>query len=639
MKVKSLRIQNFRSFEDVTVDFDAYTCFIGPNGSGKSNIFAALNVFFRETQGSVQDVEFLRNEDFHLKNVASPVTITVTFTDLNKEASEDFKHYVRNGQLVVSAVARFEPETEKAQVHQFGERLAMKKFASFFDAETQGKKVAELKEMYAEFRHEFQDLPLPGSKDAMIDALRQYESGHPKQCELIPSRHEFYGWSKGANLLAKYVQWVYIPAVKDASTEQIESKNTALGKLLARTVRAKINFGEALEKIKGAAQDEYNKLLGESQGVLGDISDALKTRLQDWAHPDAPLKLEWRSDSEKAIRVDEPFAQIITGENGFEGELIRFGHGLQRSYLLALLQELASIGEQGGPTLLLACEEPELYQHPPQARHWHKVLRDLSEANSQVMICTHSPYFVSGESFPCIRLVRKENSKSKAFCATYLQVSNAVSEASGEQPQEPSGVLAKIHQSLQFSLSEMFFTPRLVLVEGLEDFAYISTYLQLTNLWDKYRQHGCHIVPTDGKGNMVQALAIAKCLEIPTFVVFDSDGDKPDRNGSKEKHRKDNTAILKLCSCRTPEPFPSADFWGANVAMWASDIGSVVGNEIGPDWAMFCQQADSQFGHIGGLRKNLLHIGHSLALAWNNQKKSKSLEKLCNEIIRFAESA
>jgi hypothetical protein len=31
-----------------------------------------------------------------------------------------------------------------------------------------------------------------------------------------------------------------------------------------------------------------------------------------------------------------------------------------------------------------------------------------------------------------------------------------------------AGALAKIHQVLQPSLSEMFFTPKLVLVEGLE---------------------------------------------------------------------------------------------------------------------------------------------------------------------------
>ena len=86
-------------------------------------------------------------------------------------------------------------------------------------------------------------------------------------------------------------------------------------------------------------------------------------------HPDARLRLQWKQDPDRSVRVEEPWAHILAGEGDFEGELARFGHGLQRSYLLALLQELAGASNESGPTLILACEEPELYQHPPQARH------------------------------------------------------------------------------------------------------------------------------------------------------------------------------------------------------------------------------------------------------------------------------
>jgi hypothetical protein len=67
---------------------------------------------------------------------------------------------------------------------------------------------------------------------------------------------------------------------------------------------------------------------------------------------------------------------IKAQEGKFKGSLTRFGHGLQRSFLLAILQELASIeasseedNKSQNRTLIFGCEEPELYQHPPQARH------------------------------------------------------------------------------------------------------------------------------------------------------------------------------------------------------------------------------------------------------------------------------
>lgn len=399
MKIKSVRIQNFRSFEDQTIEFDDYTCLVGANGSGKSTVLHALNVFFREMQTPGLQSTFLSEEDFHHKNTNAPIVITVTFTDPNEEAQRDFTHYFRLGQLLVSAVAQFDTNTRTAEVKQFGQRLAMTAFAPFFKAEGDKKKVGELRTIYEEIRKTYSELGPSGTREAMIESLRSYETDHPKACEAIPSEDQFYGVSKGTNLLEKYIQWVFVPAVKDASTEQIEARNSALGKLLARTVRAKIKFDEAIKDIRSETQKKYEDVLNKSQDALREISATLKSRLTDWAHPDATLRLEWRQDPEKSVRIEEPFAQIIAGEGGFEGELTRFGHGLQRSYLLALLQELSGSDVAGGPRLILACEEPELYQHPPQGRHLYNVLLKLSKGNSQIIVCTHSPYFVSGEEF------------------------------------------------------------------------------------------------------------------------------------------------------------------------------------------------------------------------------------------------
>ena len=117
-----------------------------------------------------------------------------------------------------------------------------------------------------------------------MEALRSYEAERPDQCELILSEDQFYGFSKGANRLAKHVQWVYVPAVKDPTSEQVEARNSALGKLLARTVRSKTNFDETVNALRGDMQGQYQALLDENQHVLDNISTALQTRLSEWAH-------------------------------------------------------------------------------------------------------------------------------------------------------------------------------------------------------------------------------------------------------------------------------------------------------------------------------------------------------------------
>ena len=140
MKIASIRIDNFRSFEDATVPFNNYACLVGPNGAGKSTVLTALNVFFRESENLPTDLSQLEQEDFHCKNTAAPVRITVTFADLSNEAQDDFSDYVRQGQLVVTADATFDEATGKAQVKQYGQRLGMKALSVFFEVEDGGKK-------------------------------------------------------------------------------------------------------------------------------------------------------------------------------------------------------------------------------------------------------------------------------------------------------------------------------------------------------------------------------------------------------------------------------------------------------------------------------------------------------------------
>ena len=315
MKIASVRIENFRSFKDETVPLNDYSCLVGPNGAGKSTVLTALNVFFRESENLQTDLNSLGEEDFHCRDISQPLMITVTFRDLNDAAKEDFSDYVRHDQLIVSAVAEFDATTGKANVSQYGQRLGMVAFAPFFKAaSTAGILVSQLKKFYIDVRETYGDLPAPGTKNAMIEALRAYEAERPEECELMPSEDEFYGFSKGANRLAKHVQWVYVPAVKDATSEQVEVRSSALGKLLARTVRSKTNFDESVKELRAGMQKQYQELLDGNQHVLDDISTSLQTRLSEWAHPDARLRLHWKQDPNKSVRVEEPWAHILAGE-------------------------------------------------------------------------------------------------------------------------------------------------------------------------------------------------------------------------------------------------------------------------------------------------------------------------------------
>ncbi|WP_189534555.1 ATP-dependent nuclease [Paludibacterium paludis] len=640
MRIKSLLIRNFRSISEATIDFDSFNCLVGPNGAGKSTILCALNLFFRETENASTDLLSLTAEDFHKRDTSQPIEVQVTFTELSAEAQDDLQEYVRHDQLVISAVATYDPQSERAQVKQYGQRLGMAAFKPFFKALGDDAKVTELKGIFATLREQFADLPAATTKDAMIGVLREYEAARPGECELIPSEDMFYGVSRGSNRLQKYIQWIYIPAVKDASQEQLEGKNTALGRLLARTVRTQVNFKESVDALLQDARDKYDEMLGQQQDALAALSTALTDRLSQWAHPDASIRLEWHLDPQRAVKIEEPFAHVIAGESGFEGELARFGHGFQRSYLLALLQELAGNDQGDAPTLLLGCEEPELYQHPPQARHLAAILYALGQGNAQVIVTTHSPYFVIGEQFHHVRMIRMDHEArySTVKCASQALLAERFAEVTGDPFREISASVARVHQALQPSLGEMFFTQRLVLVEGLEDIAYVHAWLTLTDRMEEFRRKGIHLVATQSKSMMIRPLIIAQALEIPTYVIFDADGDRIDRPEHRVQHERDNRALLRLIGADDGNLFPEGILWGARHTVWPKNLGDCILGELkdslGQDgYSAVINTAAREYGFDGGLKKHALMVGTRLALAFEAGARSASLDRLCEAII------
>lgn len=636
MKIESVRIENFRSFKDETIYFDDYTCFVGANGCGKSTILNALNIFFRQNKDCATDLCRLSIEDFHHKNINEPIKITVTFIELSDKAKEDLSDYVRQDKLIVSSIAKYDNNKNIAEVKHYGNRLGFCDFREYFEADKNGKTVEDLKSIYLNLQQKYNDLPNASTKIKMAQSLQEYETNNKERCVPIKSEDQFYGFTKGQNRIAPYVQWIFVPAVKDVTKESQETKDTALGQLLARTVRSKANFTEKINNLKKDTQEQYQKILNKEQSILDEISNNLKIKLESWAHSGTSAKILWKQDPEKSVRVEEPFAHIKVGERGFEGDLTRFGHGLQRSFILALLQELTTINDETSPKLIMGIEEPEIYQHPPQVRHLAETLLELSEKDSQIMVCSHNPLFVRGDNFESIRLVREKGSPSESYISriSYDSLSYELAKAQhGKKVLKEKGMLAKLYPSLNPVINEMFFCNNLILTEGIEDVAYISTYLLLTDNMEVFRQYGGHIVPAGRKSEIIKPLAIAKLLNLPVFVVCDADTDK--ENDEIQMHKKDNKSILSLLGYDHLNEWPKNNIYENNLTMWNKNITEVIKTEFNGKWEKFKTIANSFYGEPGGLSKNPLAIAFALEKAWKEGLISHELMNLINRIISF----
>ncbi len=107
MRIKEVRVRNFRSLKNICVSCDKLTVIIGPNNAGKSSFLKALEIFFN-TSAEYQ------LEDFYNNNTNEPIEITVTFTDLDQEQREEFRDLIEDNKLVITKRCEYSVQKSKS---------------------------------------------------------------------------------------------------------------------------------------------------------------------------------------------------------------------------------------------------------------------------------------------------------------------------------------------------------------------------------------------------------------------------------------------------------------------------------------------------------------------------------------------
>ena len=628
MKLEKLEIKNFRCFVHETVDFNRYTALVGPNNCGKSTIFKAADVFFRSTQKTTP----ISKTDF--TDPDKEMKISLTFSELPKAAEEEFSHYYRNGKLEFFIKAHLDNSSVvHASVH--GSRAGIAEFASFFEAPNATAKKDAYRQIKENVFPDLPDLAKTAAVSVYEEAIKQFEAANPKKLTMIDSEDLAFGASGVAAKLRRYVDWVYIPAVKDAADEDQEAKNTAFGSLIARIIRAKVKVEEKLTAIRSAAHDTIKELIGDYKDEIKGLEKILDTEFRKITSAQAHVHLDWTEMSEADVTLNLPLIKSKFSDETFKGDITDFGHVLQRNYLITLVHVTAKMAADDQPSLILACEEPELYQHPPQARYLYSALKRLAETE-QVLITTHSAYFISAKSFADIRVVSKRGAAhSKVTAWSVDQHRKMIAEAYDEKPIGEAASQATLEPFIRPELAEAFFCGKLVLVEGPEDKAILHTVLEHNGQLDDFLRAGCHIVGANGKPGLINMIAIAKGFETPFFVMFDADTDckEADVKGTKLL----NSKLAKLLGKQEADfSWPTADHFDHHIVVWKTNIQAAISSDF-TTWYESVKKVCTDFGwRYDNLKKNPAVMAHSLETVLAAKHDLKCLNKATDQLMKWA---
>lgn len=160
--------------------------------------------------------------------------------------------------------------------------------------------------------------------------------------------------------------------------------------------------------------------------------------------------------------------------------------------------------------LFLIFEEPELHLSPQRSREMYSLLIKLSEIGVQIVMETHSSYFVGLKQYKSICLIKKIKNDIKVYQYT--------------------GKLLNGDEIKNFNMNywinpdrgEMFFARKVILVEGQTDKIALSYLAKKLGIYN----YNYSIVECGSKSIIPQFIKILNAYKIPYVAVYDKDNHK-----------------------------------------------------------------------------------------------------------------
>ncbi|MFD7001550.1 ATP-dependent endonuclease [Streptomyces mirabilis] len=520
------RIENFRCLQSAEVRFDGVTSIIGPNGVGKSTILRALDWFFNGEKGTSLEVD-----DLCVEAGSSRIRVEVEFDSLTARDREELGHYAPEG--VDSVVIWRTWDNGDDKITGKG-----KTFPPFESIRSQPSAITK-RRAYNSLREERPDLELPsaGSEALVEEAMVVWERGHPNHLvESDMQATNFFGFA-GKGKLASLFEFILVSADLRALEESTDTRSAIFGRIIERAVDRKVADAELADLDARLNQERARISTKNFAPQLDLISKELTKAVEVFSagrnvtvspvdNPYKPVKASF-----KVSIVDGPVETTVE----------RQGHGFQRAMIIAALKLLSDHGGEGSRSkaVCLAIEEPELYQHPVQARAFSQVLRKIAEdpnQMAQVAYATHNPIFVDPHHFHEIRRISRVRSRSnhRAISIAHVQVDDVIEKLSGFVPEER--VRKQIGAAILNRLAEALFASAVVLVEGDTDKAVLEG--SATRDGAPLAVEGIHVAEAGHKTAIYLSHAILTLLGIPCFAVFDADAGvalRMEQNGRKPR--------------------------------------------------------------------------------------------------------
>lgn len=399
MKLRKLKLRNFRGYQSLVADLNDLTVIIGKNDVGKSTILEALDIFFNgkpdisdlNVKADIPIIEIScifevdKDEPIILDSSENTATTLRDEYLTNKDDMLELKKIYNCGMKTiketVALIAKHPSNFDKALITL--KRDELKKLAEGLDTSAINLNVKkEIRKLL------FENTELVLEDELCIET-------DVKDSDIL---HIF---NKFKDSFPEYLLFKSDRTNTDKDPEVVDSL-----KAITKTAVLEI-------------EDQFKEIETSINEKISEIADKTLEKLRDF---DANIANEL-SHSTITKPLDGLFAFTFNSDDGISFN--KRGSGVKRLMLLSFFLADADRKNSSSRDVIYAIEEPETSQHPDFQRMLISVLKELStQSNRQIILTTHTPEIVKMVDKDNLIFLKKESYSTKVYQNDDIKVSD-----------------------------------------------------------------------------------------------------------------------------------------------------------------------------------------------------------------------
>jgi len=502
MYISKIHIQNYRNYNDFTIEFHkGLNVIIGSNNSGKTGLLYAINLLNSPSSISVDDFNknnLLKYSELYAEN--APCIIIEYYV----------RHKIVEDNTDDESILRLLPFLG---IQELEENRTEKDGNIEYNIAAKIKAVYSLDVKYLdEYKKEFQNV---NSYDDYFMMLNRYVEKH-------------YSWSYTNGISETKAEQKLATGVFDIRLIEAERTSEEVRKETKREIELFTKSTEHAEELDAFKKSVSNDLKGILQESITKLSNLFENEDNEIGLQKGHVSIF--SDVRAKISVSDAYVtEVKDTKSGFVVPLQHNGLGYNNLINIYMLIKLTEV-QKGRDFKILCLEEPEAHLHPAMQYKLFKYLKNLdknNDLNQQIFVTTHSSNISAVAGIDNMFMIAYERNEDVADCC---QQSLKEQFKDAENKTEKMDAKAHLTKFLDVTRSDMLFADKVILVEGIAEKLLMPLFMEACDC--PYEDEHISIVEIGGKhfehfielfnGNAVKKKVL--CITDKDFKWIDEDG-------------------------------------------------------------------------------------------------------------------